>query len=66
MARQRAGATGALEPLTALIQTVEPLAAKLGLEVEVTDALAEGSPYERALELLAVVPDSSVLVSPAT
>ena len=36
-------------------QTVEPLAAALGLEVTVSDALAEGTPIERSWELLASV-----------
>jgi phosphohistidine phosphatase SixA len=39
-------------PFVRCVQTVEPLAAALGLEVEATDALAEHADPEAALELL--------------
>ncbi len=42
-------------------QTVEPLAASHDRPVEALDALAEGEPYEPVLELLAELPDGSVL-----
>jgi 8-oxo-dGTP diphosphatase len=50
-------------PYTRCIQTAEPLAAKLGLEIEVTEELAEATPFEPVLELLTTLPDASVLVS---
>jgi 8-oxo-dGTP diphosphatase len=50
-------------PYTRCVQTVEPLAEKLGLEIEVTEALAEATPFEPVLELLVTLPDASVLVS---
>ncbi len=50
-------------PYLRCIQTVEPLAAKRGLEVEVVDALAEGQPFEPVLDLLAALPDHAVLCS---
>lgn len=43
-------------------QSVEPLAAALGLEVEVSDALAEGTPVERSWKLLAEVADRTVVL----
>jgi 8-oxo-dGTP diphosphatase len=50
-------------PYTRCIQTVEPLAEKLALAVEVIDDLAEATACEPALELLATLPDHSVLCS---
>lgn len=50
-------------PYLRCIQTVEPLAAKRGLEVEVVEALAEGQPFEPVLDLLATLPDHAVLCS---
>ncbi|HET9050730.1 MAG TPA: NUDIX hydrolase, partial [Candidatus Dormibacteraeota bacterium] len=38
------------------VQTVEPLAAELGVDVEQDAALAEGTPVDRALELIAASP----------
>ncbi len=43
-------------------QTVEPLAAALGLEVTVSDALAEGTPIERSWELLASVASATAVL----
>ena len=48
-------------PYLRCVQTVEPLAAAHGLEVERTAALAEGEPFEPVLELLARLPDHAVL-----
>jgi 8-oxo-dGTP diphosphatase len=45
------------------IQTVTPLAAALGLVVEVDERLVEGSPFEPVLELLDRLPDDSLLCS---
>jgi 8-oxo-dGTP diphosphatase len=42
---------------------VQPLATKLGLEVEATPLLGEGQRASAALELLAALPDYSVLCS---
>ena len=42
-------------------QTVEPLAARLGLEVEIVDGLIEGSDPDRVLELLASWIDDDVV-----
>lgn len=39
-------------PFTRCVQSVEPLAARLGLTVDVSDALAEGAPMAEAVELL--------------
>jgi 8-oxo-dGTP diphosphatase len=50
-------------PYLRCVQTVEPLARKVGLAVEPTDALAEGRPFEPVLALVAGVPDGSVLCS---
>jgi 8-oxo-dGTP diphosphatase len=52
-------------PYVRCVQTVEPLAAKVGTTVEITDALAEGRPFEPVLELLATLPDHSVLCTRA-
>jgi phosphohistidine phosphatase SixA len=45
-------------PYTRCVETVEPLAAELGLAVEVDDRLAEGAPRERALSLLSELDDA--------
>ena len=50
-------------PYTRCIQTVEPLGEKLDLKVEVTEVLSEATAFEPALELLATLPDHSVLCS---
>jgi 8-oxo-dGTP diphosphatase len=44
-------------------QTVEPLAAPHGVEIEEVAALAEEQPFAPVLELLAELPDHSVLCS---
>jgi 8-oxo-dGTP diphosphatase len=50
-------------PFTRCIETVEPLASKLGLPVEITQRLTEDVSFEPALELLLAVPEHSVLCS---
>lgn len=44
-------------------QTLEPLAALIGVAVVDEPALTEGSPFEPVLELLATLPDGAVLCS---
>jgi broad specificity phosphatase PhoE len=39
-------------PFTRCVQTVEPLAAQLGLQVEIDEKLGEGHHWEHALELI--------------
>src|SRR5215216_2795331 len=48
-------------PYTRCVQTVSPLADNHGREIELTDALAEGAGFARVVDLLADVPDESVL-----
>jgi 8-oxo-dGTP diphosphatase len=48
-------------PLVRCVQTVQPLAAKVGVEVENEPALAEGEPAGPVIELLTELPDYSVL-----
>ena len=43
-------------PATRCVQTVQPLAGKLGLEVEVVEGLNEAMPFEPALELMRRAP----------
>jgi 8-oxo-dGTP diphosphatase len=50
-------------PYTRCVETVQPLARKLGLPVEKTPALAEGGRVREVVELLASLPDHSVLCS---
>jgi 8-oxo-dGTP diphosphatase len=50
-------------PYLRCVQTLEPLAATLGVTVETTPLLAEGMPFEPVLELLGGLPDGSVLCS---
>jgi len=50
-------------PYVRCVQTLEPLATRLGTTVEATDTLAEGNPFEPVLELIATLPDGSVLCS---
>jgi 8-oxo-dGTP diphosphatase len=45
------------------VQTLEPLAKRLGTTVEVDDRLTEEEPVEPVLELLREVPDGAVLCS---
>lgn len=58
-------ATGSLvsSPSVRCVQTLEPLASRLGVATIVDDRLAEGAGFEGALELLANLPDGSVLCS---
>lgn len=58
-------ATGVLisSPFVRCIQTLEPLAARLGAAVATDDALAEGAGFAGALDLLTTLPDGSVLCS---
>ncbi len=58
------GATGAISShYVRCIQTLEPLAARLGSEVVVDKRLSEGEPYEHVLDLIADVPPGTVLCS---
>ena len=50
-------------PYLRCVQTLEPLAKELGLEVECDDDLAEGAGFEPVLTLLDELPDHSVLCS---
>jgi 8-oxo-dGTP diphosphatase len=50
-------------PYVRCIETVQPLATKLGLPVETTPLLVEGLDSRPAIELLASVPDHTVLCS---
>ena len=48
-------------PYVRCVQTLEPLAEAHGLPVETVRELAEGEPFEPVLEMLATLPDGSVL-----
>lgn len=48
-------------PYVRCVQTLEPLARRVGLTVEPLEALAEGSPFEPVLDLLALVDDGTAL-----
>jgi phosphohistidine phosphatase SixA len=50
-------------PYVRCVQTVEPLAAALSIEVEVVEELAEDRSFEPVLALLAALADHSVLCS---
>lgn len=50
-------------PYTRCVQTLEPLAHRLGTTVHVDDRLAEEQPFEAVLELLAEAEDGAVLCS---
>jgi 8-oxo-dGTP diphosphatase len=50
-------------PYTRCVQTVQPLAEKLGLHIEETEQLSDGMPFEPVLELLQTLPEPSVLCS---
>jgi len=45
------------------VQTLEPLAARLGLPVETEDALGEGADLAQVVKILMSVPDRAVLCS---
>jgi 8-oxo-dGTP diphosphatase len=65
LATQLSGTTGRIlsSPFARCMQTVEPLAARTGRVVEATPALGEAQPFEPVLDLLATLPDESVLCS---
>jgi 8-oxo-dGTP diphosphatase len=48
-------------PYVRCMQTLAPLAARLGMDVVADDRLAEGAPFEPVLSMLAQVPDGAVL-----
>lgn len=48
-------------PYVRCVETVKPLANRLGLVVETADALAEGNPFGPVLELLTEAADATVL-----
>ncbi|MEZ5259482.1 MAG: phosphoglycerate mutase family protein [Ilumatobacteraceae bacterium] len=50
-------------PYLRCMQTLEPLGAVVGVEVEVSEPLEEGNSFEGALALIASLPDHSVLCS---
>src|SRR5215510_14747495 len=50
-------------PYRRCVETLEPLAVKLGVPVEVVDALEEGAPVEPLVELMTALPDHTVLCS---
>ncbi len=50
-------------PYLRCVQTVEPLAEAHGSAVETVKELAEGEPFAPVLEMLATLPDDSVLCS---
>lgn len=50
-------------PFVRCVQTLEPLAARLGTEIRHDDRLAEGAPFEPVLDLLAEVDCCAVLCS---
>ncbi len=45
------------------IQTLEPTAKRLGVPIQVDTRLTEGAPFEPVLDLLAEVPDNTILCS---
>jgi broad specificity phosphatase PhoE len=49
-------------PFARCVQTVEPLATKLGIAIETSDALAEGAPLPQALRLVEKVLDQDVVL----
>lgn len=50
-------------PYVRCSQTLEPLAQRLGLEIQISDALEEYQAVEPVLDLIRTVPDGSVLCS---
>ena len=48
-------------PYVRCVQTVEPLSEKLGVAVELSDALAEGAPVEDVVALIRSLPDASTV-----
>lgn len=61
---EAAGVTALVSsPYVRCVQTLEPLAERLGLSVATDERLAEGAAFTRTLELLAEVGDGAVLCS---
>jgi 8-oxo-dGTP diphosphatase len=50
-------------PFRRCVETVQPLATKVGIPVELVELLAEGQSASQVLELLAALPDHTVLCS---
>ena len=50
-------------PFVRCVQTLEPLAAQLGLPVETADALGEGADLAQVVKILMSVPDRTVMCS---
>jgi phosphohistidine phosphatase SixA len=50
-------------PFVRCAQTVAPLAERLGVDVELDERLAEGRPFAPVVDLVAELPDDSVLCS---
>jgi len=50
-------------PYVRCVQTLQPLADRLGREIEIDQRLSEDEPFEPMLELLTEVPDGAVLSS---
>ena len=50
-------------PALRCIQTLEPLADRLGIKIEIDERLAEGSPFEHALAVVRDAPDRALLCS---
>ena len=50
-------------PFARCVQTLEPLAARVGLAVETEDALGEGADLAQVMKILMAVPDRTVLCS---
>jgi 8-oxo-dGTP diphosphatase len=50
-------------PYVRCVQTLEPLADELGLDVQLDKRLAEGGEFEAVLDLFASVPDATVMCS---
>lgn len=50
-------------PYVRCVQTLEPLAERLGVDVQAEPRLYEGEPFEPVLDLLAEVPTAAVLCS---
>ena len=50
-------------PYVRCVQTLQPLADRLGREVEIDQRLSEDEPFEPMLEMLSEVPDGAVMSS---
>jgi 8-oxo-dGTP diphosphatase len=64
---KRLGAVGVTtlvsSPYVRCVETLEPLAERTGLSIDVDDRLTEGAPFEGVLELLDTLPGGAVLCS---